>query len=377
MKRIALLTAAALALSAAPALAADPGRWVRTGLTELPLYDYQGMTHDPAGDLYFDGVFTGLTRTDSKGTQEARVEDAIPADVGVSPGFNHMGDLSWDGAEGGRLILPLECYTAGAPNGGNTCGIGGFGVADPQTLAWRYWVKLDPADIPKAMWAEVSPDGSQIWTSAGKDLLVYNAADVNAANAQPAGPLLKPVKRLTGAVPEHGITGATFIDGRLFLAGQDGDTFRITSVDPATGAQRLELEQTIAGESEGLDLSPVFGGTLHWQVQPFPATSNPPTFDKTHATVLNFLPKAQAKVVVRVSPAKAKVGKRKTFSFRVANGAGMPLGGVTVKFAGRKAKTDAKGRTKVTVKPAKAGRLTATVASAPLKSGKAVVQVSR
>jgi hypothetical protein len=363
-------------VGAAPALAADPGTWIRTGLTQLPLYYYQGITHDSAGKLYFDGVFEGLTRTDASGKQEARVDDVIPADVGLSPGFNHIGDLTWDPADGGRLILPLECYDS-SKSPSNTCGIGGFAVADPNTLTWKYWVGLDPVDIPKAMWVEESPDGKQLWTSAGDALLVYNTADVTAANAQPNGPLLKPVKRLAGAVPEHGITGATFVNGRLFLAGQDGDTFKITSVDPSTGAERLELEQNIAGESEGLDFSPYLGGTLHWQVQPFPATGTPPTFDKTHATVLSFLPKQQAKVVVKASPAKAKVGKRKTFKFTVTNGALMPLKGVTVKFAGKKAKTDSKGRAKIAYKPVKAGRLTATASSAPLKSGKTVVQVSR
>ena len=32
------------------------------------------------------------------------------------------------------MLLPLECYTPGAPKGGNTCGTGSFGVADPGTL---------------------------------------------------------------------------------------------------------------------------------------------------------------------------------------------------------------------------------------------------
>ena len=50
--------------------------------------------------------------------------------------------------EGGRVLLPMECFTPGV---GNTCGTGAFGVADPATLAFRYYVKLDPADIPKAL----------------------------------------------------------------------------------------------------------------------------------------------------------------------------------------------------------------------------------
>src|SRR3712207_7504554 len=39
-----------------------------------------------------------------------------------------------------------------------SCGVGGFGVTD-RDLKWRYWVKPDPADIPKVMWNETSPDG--------------------------------------------------------------------------------------------------------------------------------------------------------------------------------------------------------------------------
>ena len=42
-------------------------------------------------------------------------------------------------------MLPLECFTPGV---GNTCGTGSFGVADPATLDFRYYVKLDPAEIP-------------------------------------------------------------------------------------------------------------------------------------------------------------------------------------------------------------------------------------
>ena len=137
-------------------------------------------------------------------------------------GFNHVGDPAYDGAEGGRLLLPLECYVPGRPNGGNTCGRGGIGVADPATLAWRYWVALDPADIPKAMWAEVSPDGSLLWTSAGADLLAYATADINPANAAPgpdAAPI-HPVRAPAGAVPPSGITGAVFADGRLLPRGR-------------------------------------------------------------------------------------------------------------------------------------------------------------
>src|SRR5215212_12192601 len=98
------------------------------------------------------------------------------------------------------------------------------------------------------MWAEVSPDGSLIWTSAGKDLLAYSAADVRAG----AGPI-RAVRKLPGAVPEAGITGATFVGDRLFTAGSIDEAFQIWSIDLADGSRRLEVERTVVGESEGLD----------------------------------------------------------------------------------------------------------------------------
>src|SRR3954470_21052765 len=161
LRLAAVATAITAAWAPASAGAADPGRWRMTGSSAIPLYDYQGVTSDPARDLYFDGVDVGLYRTDSQLHEEARNDDVIPPAVTASEGYNHIGDLSWDAAERGRLILPLECYY---PPAGNTCGTFAFGVADPATLRWRYYVKLDPAYIAKAMWAELSPDGTTIWT---------------------------------------------------------------------------------------------------------------------------------------------------------------------------------------------------------------------
>ena len=72
---------------------------------------------------------------------------------------------------------------------------GGLRVADPDTLALRYYVKLDPTEISKAMWAESSPDGRLVWTSSGDDLLGYRARDVVEANAGPvAGPIRSAVR---------------------------------------------------------------------------------------------------------------------------------------------------------------------------------------
>jgi hypothetical protein len=291
MRRIGVaLLVLATCLSAAPARAADPGRWKVTGTTTLPILYYQGVTADPARNFYFDGIYVGLYRTDPGFTETGRTDDVIPPDVHAREGYNHIGDISWDRAEGGRILLPLECYVPNGPNGGNPCLHGSIGVADPRTLQWRYSVKLDPAEIPKAMWNEVSPDGTLVWTSSGDDLLAYRAADISPADAAPAHAPIHSVRRLAGAVPPTGITGATFVDGRMLVAGQDGKTFRVYSIDLATGAQTLEIERTIVGESEGLVTAAAKGGTIGWLIQPFNEENNPPTYSPDHATLVSFAP---------------------------------------------------------------------------------------
>lgn len=287
MRRIALAVACLLCAPAV-AHAADPGRWALTGTTSLPIVYYQGVTADAQRNLFFDGVFVGLYRTDPALTETARNDDVIPPDVHTREGYNHIGDISWDAGEGGRLLLPLECYVPNGPNGGNPCLTGSIGVADPRTLQWRYYVRLDPGEIPKAMWNEVSPDRRLLWTSSGQDLLAYRSADVAEAHAAPAHPAIHSVRRLKAAVPPSGITGAVFVDGRLFVAGQGGGPFRVWSIDLATGARRLEIERAIVGESEGLASATVKGGTLQWLVQPFDPQQRPPTYDPGHATLLSF-----------------------------------------------------------------------------------------
>jgi hypothetical protein len=261
----------------------------------VPLEYFQGLTSDPHRNLFFDGLFSGLYRTDLELVEEARNVSAIPADVFERERYNHIGDITWDDREQGRVLLPLECFI---PFIGNTCRTGSIGVADPQTLAWRYYVKLDPAFIDKAMWAETSPDGKLLWTSngglnGGNDLLAYDMKEVKAANAAPAGPLLKPVRVLSGAVPPSGITGATFYKGRLLLAGQRGGPFRVWSVDLNDGSRRLEIEKSVIGESEGLDIVQTRGGKLHWLITPLLGTGG--TYGNTSALV-HFNPVKQPKV---------------------------------------------------------------------------------
>jgi hypothetical protein len=272
--------AGALTAAVAPsALAADPGRWVETGRKTTSVAYWQGITFDAgARTFYFDGVDTGLYRTSESLARTGGVGNVIPPGVRSAEGYNHLGDLSFDAAEGGRLLLPLECYYPGQPNGGNTCQTGSIAAADPGTLAWRYYVKLDPAYIKKAMWVEASPDGRWIWTSSGTSLLAYNAADITPANAAPAGPRLVP-RRLTGVLPASGVSGATFLGGRLFVALNRGTYFEVVSYAIDTSGSspvlvdgpRREIERTKSSslyESEGLATANALNGELHWQIHP-------------------------------------------------------------------------------------------------------------
>jgi hypothetical protein len=346
-RRLLPLVIAALALALAPpALARDPGRWLMTGVSSVPTSYWQGVTADPQRNLYFDGVFAGLYRSNSRLRQGAGNSNVIA----VTPeGYNHIGDISFDRS---RVLLPLECYV---PGQGNTCGRGAIGVADPRTLAWRYYVNLDPTEIPKAMWAERSPDGRRLWTSSGNDLLAYDLGDITPANAAPAPPI-HAVRRLRGAVPPSGITGATFRHGRLLLAGQDAaGLLQLYSVDLASGRRRLEIERDVAGESEGLISFRTLGGDLHWLVAISDPKGRKPTYGPENALV-HFVPKrGRPGLKVRVLARSAVSGPRVRVSVRVTR-KGKPVRRAAVGFAGRKARTNRRGRARLALRFYRPGR---------------------
>ncbi|MSX03216.1 MAG: hypothetical protein F2813_08685, partial [Actinobacteria bacterium] len=180
LARIAVLIISAATVAALPAAAlaapgaADPGIWQLKRATTISFTYWQGIssvTGYADAPLLFTGVAEGAYRTNSKLAQAVGNDSEIPAAVKAAESYNHIGDGSFDQAEGGRFLLPLECYYPGA--GGNTCKTGSIGVADPKSLGWRYYVKLDPSVIAKAMWVEVSPDGKYAWTSSGDDLLAF------------------------------------------------------------------------------------------------------------------------------------------------------------------------------------------------------------
>ena len=101
-----------------------PGRWVETGKTTTPIYYYQGSPPTRRATSTSTAC-VGVYRTDSELNETARKDDAIPPAVHASENYNHIGDLTWDAREGGRLLLPVECYY---PPAGNTCNTGSFGV---------------------------------------------------------------------------------------------------------------------------------------------------------------------------------------------------------------------------------------------------------
>ena len=342
--RIGAVTVALALALCGPAAARDPGRWTLTGWSSVPNSYWQGVTEQgPGRPLFFSGIFTGLHRTARNLRQTGSVDPVIPPLVLATEGYNHVGDI---GYQGGRVLLPLECYTPGGPNGGNTCGTGSIGVADPATLAFQYYVKLDPAEIPKAMWVEASPDGQLLWTSSGQDLLAYRAADVTAANAAPGATPIHSVRRLAGAVPPSGVTGAAFYRGRLLLAGSQGTTYQVWSVDTSSGRRRLELElRNVQGESEGLTQVPLLGARLHYLVAPLAAR---PTFGPT-VGLLHFTTGRWAgrglKVTTR-SPNASSLSPKVNVTVKRH---GRPVAGARVSVAGFRATTNRRGR--ATVRP--------------------------
>ena len=337
--RIAALGLALMLIWSAPASARDPGRWTMTGWSSVSTFYWQGVTTPgPGKPLFFSGPVSGLHRTTRALRQTASVDPAIPPSVLAAEGYNHVGDI---GYQGGRVLLPLECYTPGGPNGGNTCGTGSIGSADPSTLAFQYYVKLDPAEIPKAMWVEASPDGQLLWTSSGQDLLAYRAADVSPANAAPGAQPIHAVRRLAGADPPSGVTGAAFYRGRLFLSGAQGTTYQVWSVDVSNGTRRIELElRNIQGEAEGLGQIPLLGGRLHFLVAPLAAK---PTFGPT-VGLLHF---AAGRWAGRGLFVRMRATRQTTQRPRVTvtvRRAGRAVAGAAVSVAGFRATTNRRGR---------------------------------
>lgn len=376
--RVSLAVAIAVPLLAWPAASealppADPGRWTLAQENQIDGRFWQGHSSriDAKGaiSLLFAGTNDLYVADPATFARKVNAKPWIPATLTTGVGFNHIGDPSWDPADGGRLLLGLECYYPSEPVA-NRCGVGAIAVADPKTLAFRYAVKLDPADIRKAMWVESSPDGKLVWTSSGRDLLAYSASEITSGNSftgpslslRPAR-MLQPVRRLAGAVPATGVTGAAFWAGRLLLAGQSGTSFQVWSVDTSTGTNRLEIERTISGESEGLDLVPNHGGLLQWSVMPIGSGGVPPTW--TQAMMLSFRPTPAPSLTIQASASSLRRGLSRSVRFTVSADGG-PVAFAKVSASGISAWTDRSGSATLNLRPriAKPLRVAATLAGA-------------
>ena len=209
----------------------------------LPAGYDDGLAADAAGHLLWSGVPDGLYRSNLELRPQLRLRGAIPGAL-RSDGFarRRRPGMGHDPAPG-RLLVPLQC-AAGAASAG--CPAAGIGVYDAG-LIWRYYVELDRSAITSIDWAQVSPDGSLVWTSSGRDLLFYFAL-----NVEPAAPeALRPVERFAGVLPLTRVTGSAIWRGRLMLAGESEGHLQVWSLDIAQGRPadpRLELDRPYAGD---------------------------------------------------------------------------------------------------------------------------------
>ena len=113
----------------------------------------------------------------------------------------------------------------------------------------------------------------------------------------------------------------------------------------ATGARRLEVEvKNVQGEAEGLHVTSLLGGRLHFLVAPLALK---PTFGPS-VGLLHFTPSAGSGL--RVSASATRRGTpRPRVRLRVTR-RGSPVAGARVSIAGASARTNANGA--VTVWPA-------------------------
>jgi hypothetical protein len=334
---------------ASTASARDPGRWLLTGASSIPIDYWQGLASDPSDShLFFIGPFQGLWETTPQLKQTVGLTPEIPKELTQSVGYNHIGDPTWLNGERGRVLLPMECYKPNA-NPSNTCGKGAFGIADSHKLGFLYYVQLDPKFIPKAMWAETSPNGKLIWTSSGNDLIAYRASEVTRANAAPSGPELKPVRTLPNAVPPTGVTGAVFRHGNLLIAGESNHDYDVWSVDPKTGDRKLKVEQHFCGESEGLDLFSGLGGRLHWIIAPSDDSGCTLSYGPTSALLHFQRSPGRQRYDVKVLDVEGTDPSETIVAVKVTRDGGRPVKGAKVRFAGFRstARTDARGLAKV------------------------------
>ena len=99
-----------------------------------------GGKADPGPKQEMGGLMYGRSFEDPDGHHwEPMWMDASAAEQGAhaveqAEGYNHIGDPTWNPSEGGRVLLPMECFTPGV---GNTCGTGTETRTVPPSTAIR------------------------------------------------------------------------------------------------------------------------------------------------------------------------------------------------------------------------------------------------
>jgi hypothetical protein len=319
----------------------------------------------PSGVVYSGTNSLFLVRD---GEEILRREGVIPASV-QAEGFNHIGDVAFDG----RLLLPLECYSplGGGPLPGdpaNTCGRGAIGVVDVATLSWSFHVRLDPAEIPKAMWLATGP-GGLVWTQSGLDLLAYRSADIVPGSGAP----IRAVQRFAGVLPGQ-MTGGAVLDGRLWMARQD----QLWSVDLAGGVARGEQVLVTGGEAEGLEAFEGFGGRLHWLI----ASGEPLPVRGTHWSWALHLfdgpgSARRSAIRLRVRRSRVRAGRvrLRVRASTVVVGRREAVVGASVRAGGRRTSTDGSGRAVLRVRARR--RIVVRATSQRLRPGRTVVRTTR
>lgn len=139
---------------------------------------------------------------------------------------------------------------------------------------------------------------------------------------------------------------ATTTDGLVALRGSGDGTFTAAERHPVASAQSVLIDD-LNGDGEAdlavSTMEPRIAILLH----------APPAF---RAPDPGSRP-ARAALRLRAAPRRARAGRRTTFRFEVAAGRRRPVRGATVALAGRRARTDRRGRARIVIRPMRPGTL--------------------
>ena len=137
----------------------------------------------------------------------------------------------------------------GLPEAATPAGAGRSASRIRPRSRWRYHVELDPAEIPKAMWAEVSPDGG----SSGRPAAATCSPIAPSAISRAASDARRcaPSRGSRGPCRRRGSAGPPSTATACWSPGARPPGFEVTSIDLATGARRLEIQRPARAGARG------------------------------------------------------------------------------------------------------------------------------